>query len=293
MMKDKKTILELQTEKRVIEFDEYVDQLKEFDKPVISVWENNRSESILLTNEEIDENPIIEDLNEDQSNLISKDLSEYDFSDDNYQVEYFEEPKESEIQSESEKLQQDNPLVNVTEIAGRIDEFSEVIGNRFTSVEEQIGKLKRDFETKIMLDVQKDQIIDSLHRELQIYKNNENQDRFLPLIRDLISLIDTIEKQCAHIEKKGMHDPEKLLKIIKDTAQDVEDILYRQGVEVIPVQHSKFDAKQHKVVKSIRTNNKEKDRHIAAVTGRGYSWDKRLIRQEHVAVYVYDPELEE
>jgi len=174
----------------------------------------------------------------------------------------------------------------------KLNELSQTMEDKFSSVESQMNKLMRDFQTKLMIDEQKNQIIDKLHRELQDYKNNENQDRVLPLIRDLLSLIDNVEKQVRFIRENGYDNPEKLIEMIQNTVQDVEDILYRQGIEALSNQSEKFDSKRHKVIKTIKTTDKDKDKQIAEVFGKAYFWEERQIRPERVAVYVYQPDTE-
>ena len=119
-----------------------------------------------------------------------------------------------------------------------------------------------------------------------------NQDKLLPMVRDLISLIDDLEKQLGIIKENGYESPEKLIEMIQFTAQDVEDILYRQGIEAMPSEKDKLDPKRHKVIKTIKTTDKEKDKQIAKVVGKSYCWEERQIRPELIAVYVYDPSSE-
>ncbi|WP_282141007.1 nucleotide exchange factor GrpE [Cytobacillus oceanisediminis] len=265
-----------QANKRISEFDEMVHELVGSDSLPGAPEESAEGVSSL---EDAETSSILEELDTDWSESAEPEVA----------AAYAEMQLEEEVESEEDTAPIHPESEQTSSISGQIHDLSQSLGAQFSAMDTQMQKLMREFQTKLMIDAQKDQVIDNLHRELQEYKNNENQDRFLPLIRDLISLIDKLEKGLADNKRNGNESPEKLLDIIKYTVQDVDDILYRQGIEALPPLRKKFDPKRHKVVKTVKTSDKEKDKQIAHTFGKAYVWDERQIRQELVAVYIYQP----
>ncbi|MBS2970692.1 nucleotide exchange factor GrpE [Metabacillus sp. KIGAM252] len=163
----------------------------------------------------------------------------------------------------------------------------EGMNQRFDSLEKQMARLSEDFEDKIKYDLHKDQIINNLHSELQSYKEESVKKQILPAMMDLIQTIDRTIKISKSIEKDSEITTEKLIKIIKDSALDFEDILYKQGIESYETEDSNFDSMKQKVIKTVNTADKELDKKLAERLGKGYEWDGKIIRKEPVAVYVF------
>ncbi|WP_169891060.1 nucleotide exchange factor GrpE [Litchfieldia alkalitelluris] len=269
------------SKKRIFEIEQAVDKLVDSSRVI-----NKKQDDVLegvLTEEQSPSVSLTDTFDTEEETPLDIEVIADDFTSTE---ELTDEALCLEVPSGTEPNFQDERLKH------QFEELSKSMTTQFSSIELILHKVMRDFQTKMMVDAQKDQIIDNLHRELQDYKNNENQDRFLPLIRDLIDLIDNLKKHLGEIEKHGYEHPESLVKLIKYTAQDVEDILYRQGIEALPYQKGKLDTKRHKVVKTIKTADIEKDKQIAEVFGKAYSWDERQIRPELVAVYGYQPNKE-
>lgn len=256
-----------------MDFNEYVDQQPDsFFEPLPSITD----ELIELERSEINET----------ENFIEGEIEQ----DDHKITELQDEPIIETVTTEPIECTEHSEGLNHSDTQQSMPPFVNQLTNHFSILDDKMENLKKDFETKLMIDEQKDKVIDNLHRELQFYKNHEMQDRILPLVRDLIGLIDNLEKQFVSFKEKDFENPERLLTAFKYTAQDVEDILYRQGIEALPIEDGKFDSKRHKVLKTVKTTDKEKDRQIAQVFNKGFVWDQRIIRQELVAVYVYEEE---
>ncbi|URZ05085.1 nucleotide exchange factor GrpE [Clostridium felsineum] len=165
----------------------------------------------------------------------------------------------------------------------KIDEKAE----QFTA---QIENLKEEFESKVKYDKHKDDIIDSLHEELQDYKNDIIGKMIKPLLTDIIYTIDNNNKTCEALKEKDAAEftKEKVLKVVSGLSEDLEDMLYRQGVEDFTFDFSEFDPKRQKIVKTVETEDKDKDRTVARSIKKGYLWEGKVIRHELVEVYVYN-----
>jgi molecular chaperone GrpE len=198
-----------------------------------------------------------------------------------------------ESQQEQDKEQSD---VIETELGNESKEYEEVksgiaglntyIQDQFDSVDKQLNKLANDFETKLKYDQHKDKVIDNLHKELQMYKDNSFQERLMPVIMDLILSIDRTGKLLKGLPAEEEHS--KFIKVINESIMDLEDILYKQGVETYETEGTSFDATRQKIIKTIKTDRLENDKQVAERLGKGYEWEDRIIRKEQVSVYVYE-----
>lgn len=166
---------------------------------------------------------------------------------------------------------------------------SEDILKEIKNFKQGIEELKEEFESKVKYDKHKDKIIDELHAELQQYKDDLIHKLIRPIITDIIYTIDNNNKTIEAFRKKEVNelDTNKLISVVEGLSEDLEDILYRQGVEEFTYVVPKFDPKRQKIVKTIETDEKEKDRIVYRSVKKGYMLEDRVIRHELVEVYVY------
>lgn len=156
-------------------------------------------------------------------------------------------------------------------------------------VNQSIQEVKEEFVSKVKYDGHKDKIIDELHEELQGYKDDIIHKLLRPVITDIIYTIDNNNKTVQALRQKDVSeiDPKKLIGIIEGQSEDLEDILYRQGVEEFTYVMPEFDPKKQKIIKTVETAEREKDRTVARSLKKGYMFENRVIRHELVEVYVY------
>ncbi|MGM0842252.1 MAG: nucleotide exchange factor GrpE [Bacillota bacterium] len=164
----------------------------------------------------------------------------------------------------------------------------DLLGSKFRDLEGQLSQLSKDFTLKIKIDESKEKIIDNLHRELQSYKDDKTKDILKPFINDLILMADRTKKIIMSLMTEEVSDTKKFVKILHESIQDIEDILYRQGIEAIHCDGNSFDVKRQQIVKTIKTDDESKDKQVAEVVGKGYEWDGKLLRHEKVNIYVYE-----
>jgi molecular chaperone GrpE len=72
--------------------------------------------------------------------------------------------------------------------------FDSTIIDRMQLLITEIQRLKEDFETKAKYDESKDRLIDSLHRELQLYREGLHFKILRPVFIDLIAMHDDLGK---------------------------------------------------------------------------------------------------
>jgi molecular chaperone GrpE (heat shock protein) len=147
---------------------------------------------------------------------------------------------------------------------------------------EQFARLDRRLEEALRLAKHRDELVDKLHRENQQLRQGELQIAMLPLLRDLMRLLDDLE---LILES----DPE---------ASDVDfvrgalvDILGRNGITgFVPAKHEPFDSAIHAAVGTEPTAERLSDRTVCTVRRGGFRRDDgSIVRVADVTVHRYQP----
>jgi molecular chaperone GrpE (heat shock protein) len=156
-------------------------------------------------------------------------------------------------------------------------------------VEEELKKIRQDFESKLMYDRHKDALIDKLHRELQDYKGDLLEKIVRPLLMDMIGVNDQLRNEVKFFKDPDQtHEPRQMLKSMENLLVYLEEILYRQGVETFTSEEGAvFSAGRQKSLRSITTDDETKHKMIAAVHQPGYEYNGKQIRPELVNIYLY------
>ena len=157
-------------------------------------------------------------------------------------------------------------------------------------IQSQLAQLKAEFAGKIKYDEHKDEIIDKLHQELQEYKQDIVKKHILSIVLDVVKVADDIRKWIAYFRSLDVsqRDPVKLFRYLEAIPSDLEDIFYWQGVKPYTNREGVFDPAKQRTIKKIATDDPSKDKTIAKSLRPGYEWEGKVIRQEMVAVYVYE-----
>jgi molecular chaperone GrpE (heat shock protein) len=157
-------------------------------------------------------------------------------------------------------------------------------------IQSQLAQLKAEFSGKIKYDEHKDEIIDKLHQELQEYKQDIVKKHILSIVLDVVKVADDIRKWIAYFRSLDVsqRDPVKLFRYLEAIPSDLEDIFYWQGVKPYVNREGVFDPAKQRTIKKITTDDPSKDKTIAKSLRPGYEWEGKVIRQEMVAVYVYE-----
>lgn len=172
-----------------------------------------------------------------------------------------------------------------------IENFQEVLV-ALADLKLQAVALSNDFTSKLKYDKHKDAIIDNLHEDLQEYKNDLLLKLLQPLILDVAKCMDDISKQVRFYRDKDADAlvASKILRDLEGFGGDLEDLLYRQGVDSFESLENTFDPKRQKMIKKIDTTDSSLHKTVAARVRKGFQWEGRVIRPERVDVYVYRQE---
>jgi len=176
------------------------------------------------------------------------------------------------------------------EDAAAAPQLTDGLQEQLNAIQHQLTQLGNEFGGKLKYDAHKDQIIDKLHQELQEYKQDIVKKHILSVVLDVVKVADDIRKWIAYFRslEVSQRDPVKLFRYLEAIPSDLEDIFYWQGVKPYVNREGPFNPAKQRAIKKIPTGDSTKDKTIAKSIRPGYEWEGKVIRQEMVAVYVYE-----
>ena len=203
-----------------------------------------------------------------------------------------EDPALPDIQGETSQYGDGNSLISEAETENEAE--AENLRHEIGLLQRQLGELKDEFIGKLKYDAHKDKIIDKLHQELQEYKQDIVKKHILSIVLDVVKVADDIRKWLTYFRSLDVsqRDPVKLFRYLEAIPSDLEDIFYWQGVRPYSSKDGIFNPAKQRAIKKIPTDDSAKDKTIAKSLRPGYEWEDKIIRQEMVAVYVYEDETE-
>lgn len=156
-------------------------------------------------------------------------------------------------------------------------------------IEQQVSQLSIEFQSKLKYDAHKDKVIDNLHAELQTYRNGLAEKFLRPIFMDIIEIIDDNRRLIKDLKARGDDgNPEKIWKLLETVPDDLEDMLYKHGVDVMRSEEDGvFNPSLHKAIKILATEDESFDKRISERLKNGYIWEGRLLRQEAVSVWKF------
>ena len=182
-----------------------------------------------------------------------------------------------------------------SEETGKKDELDKSSDESTEVIIGAIEALRNEFKEKLLVDQHKDQLIDKLHDEVVQYQNGVVNKVVDTMAIDIIQLADNVRKtRAVYVEKEpNAENFTKILRVVKGLYEDLQDILYRQGIEPYTVDGHDVDARRQTIIASIPTDNEGKHNKIAARTAEGYEReDGSVLRRERVKIFKYQPKTE-
>lgn len=167
----------------------------------------------------------------------------------------------------------------------------ESIEQEQASITKRMENLQNAFDSKIRYDGSKDKIIDSLHTELQTYRDDLVFKILRPIITDLIDMHRDINSMLGYEKKTdGETVPTtRLLNTLESFQSTIVEILARNEVEAFSEPGESFVPKRQRSIRVLETDDPAKDGTIADRLRCGFIYEDRLIAHEQVAVYRYQP----
>jgi molecular chaperone GrpE len=150
---------------------------------------------------------------------------------------------------------------------------------------EEMQRLRRDFDNKVKYDESKERLIDSLHMELQTYREGLHFKILHPVFMDLISMHDDLGKLLEDVLSKENEVSRQMLRNLESFQESIEEILRRNGVEAFSVEETTFVSGKQRVLRVVVTSDLALDKRVARRVRKGFEYDGRVLRPEIVEVY--------
>ncbi len=160
------------------------------------------------------------------------------------------------------------------------------IGQLERLVEDRLTALQTLFDREVRAEATRERIVDRLHAELQDYKQDLLLKVQRPIFLDLIQLHDDIGKMIEAQPAGDLDQAEAMRGTLESIRTAIEDTLYRQGVEPFQNQGDEFDPRRQRSVKTLPTDDPERNKAIASRLRPGFQSGDKVIRPEIVAVHV-------
>jgi molecular chaperone GrpE len=162
----------------------------------------------------------------------------------------------------------------------------EAIASLGEMLQRRLDGLQTLFEREIRAEETREKVVDRLHAELQEYKQDLLLNVLRPVFIDLIQFHDNIGKVAATQSVAAENaEARRLLDIMGSFQQEIEDILYRQGVEPFREDGDAFDPRRQRAASTVPTDDPALVKSIAARLRKGFTARDKVIRPEVVSVY--------
>jgi molecular chaperone GrpE len=152
-----------------------------------------------------------------------------------------------------------------------------------------LAALRQEFESKIKYDASKERMVDTLHKELQTYREDLHFKILRPVFADLISMHDDMGNLLRPDDaEKSTSESEKNLRRSLSTFRDtIEEILERNGVTIFTEDGQVFVPQRQRAIKTVDTMDPEKDSQVAERIRKGFRYEGRIIRPEIVHTFKF------
>lgn len=170
-----------------------------------------------------------------------------------------------------------------------IQQSIERLTGSVADLQQQIETLQRGFDSKIKYDASKEKVIDSLHRELQTYREDMHFKILRPIFVDLIAMYDDLDSLVKHTQTQepSAESEMRLRRNLATFIGTVEEILSRYGVEAYSVEGDSMVPQRQRSIKVVETNIAERDRLVAERIRKGFAYEGKILRTEFVATFKY------
>lgn len=170
--------------------------------------------------------------------------------------------------------------------AGETANFGPSISKSLRQLIEEMHMLRQDFDTKIKYDESKERQVDSLHRELQTYREGLHFKILRPLFIDLIAVHDDLGKLIESTPNEEPHSAvAQSIKNLASFQETIEEILRRNGVEAFCLEGNIYNTAKQRALQAQETTDPTLDKQIARRVRKGFEYEGRLLRPELVVTY--------
>ena len=166
------------------------------------------------------------------------------------------------------------------------------IVKRLDALEEALKRSNYLFESKLLYDATKEEMINKLHKELQAYKDDLLRKIQKPIFMDMISLADSMKALVSRYEETPdqeilLEKYQKLRKEFLKVGSHIDDSLYNHGIEAYSARAGEdFNPRTQQAKKTTDTDNPDEHKKILSSLAAGYTWNEQPLRRESVHVSI-------
>jgi molecular chaperone GrpE (heat shock protein) len=153
---------------------------------------------------------------------------------------------------------------------------------------QQVVALREAFDSKLKYDATKQATIDQLHQDLEVYRKGERERAIRSVLSDLISLYDDLDNLITNNEEAFASAP-GVKRSLVTFRESIVETLRRNDVDTFSASGDIYDPALQRPLASVPTREQGMDNHIARRVRTGFRTPDRIIRQEMVDVYRYQP----
>ncbi|SEF74509.1 molecular chaperone GrpE [Caloramator fervidus] len=191
--------------------------------------------------------------------------------------------------NEKEEQNIENDVIEIEEISEEksVDESTEnntkvEIDEKDKQIEELKQKLlEKENECQSYIDLLKRTMadFDNFRKRTQKEKETIYTDGFVDAVRELLPILDNLERAMVHVEG----DSNPLTEGIQMTLKLFKDTLQKMGVEEIKAEGEKFDPHFHNAIMHVQDENFDENV-VIEVFQKGYKYKDKIIRHSLVKV---------
>lgn len=153
--------------------------------------------------------------------------------------------------------------------------LNELVAIRET-LEGELTKLREQNQSK-------DETINRLQEVVYQYEKGFISSIKEPIIKDVILFKDSFNK----FKEMFSEASEVIVREIDYLNDELEDIFFAHGIEIIQQENDEYDRETQKVRKKISCEKPELNRKIAHIVKDGYRSEDKLLRKQEVAIFIY------
>ena len=188
---------------------------------------------------------------------------------------------------------QGSPSAEADEEQGPVDAGTEGAAREtFERLEDSVAagfeRVLAVFENKLAYDGFKERQIDTLHAELQGYRDDLVAKAARPLVQGMLRLHDDVGRVLSSLRKKDPAEltAERFFRAIEGFREDLEIVLDHHGVEAYSEPGDAYVPQRQRTLETVATSDPERAGQVAHRLRPGFEHGGEILRKEQVAVYV-------
>lgn len=163
-------------------------------------------------------------------------------------------------------------------------ENTSVIDSKLDGILARIEELDKSINSSLSRAVIQNEMFDKMYEELAAYKKDLYAKIIKPFVMEAVSLMNDYERMLDKIDDLSR---DELVKYLKNVPDDINQLLYINGVERFSEDSKKFNPKTQQVLRTEFVADEAQNNMVAATIRKGYIWNGSVIKPEMVKIFKY------